>query len=312
MTKGNYNVSRAMTVILLFASLLPPAIGLSAQITLDSEDQFGFALYCMEKGEYYRAVGEFERFIYLFPNNDNIPAAHYLMGVCYLMGAKYESARSVLNDVYRTFPESPFAGKALFLIGETYYKEGIFDEAEGVFKKVMYDFPNSELRNAALYRLGWSRVAEDQWQEAAQFFKQVDKESILYSHSLYLSGASLKGKALPQKNPTTAGIMAAVVPGLGHIYCSRPKDGLVAFLVNGLFIWAAAESFEQDHDVLGGILAFLELGWYSGNIYSAVNSAHKYNRKIKNDFRKGLPDRLDLKFFISGAGDLGLNLGVNF
>jgi hypothetical protein len=67
--------------------------------------------------------------------------------------------------------------------------------------------------------------------------------------------------------------------------------------VNGLFIWAAVQAFQSDQDVLGGILTFIELGFYSGNIYSAVNAAHKYNRKVRNDFRGNLKDRLDLNLF---------------
>lgn len=293
-------------IISIFIFILPPNLVFSKQITLDSDDQFGFARYCMEKGEYYRAIGEFERFIYLFPEDKDIPKAQYLIGFCYLMGGKYESAREVLQEIYRTYAPDPLAGKALFLIGESYYKQGLFVEAEPYFRKVIGDFRDAELIDAAIYRLGWSRMKVDRWQDASQFFIKIDNESYLYPSALTLSEESLRGDDLPQKNPTTAGIMAAVIPGMGHVYCGRPKDGLTAFLINGLFIWAAVESFEHDNDVLGGILTFLELGWYSGNIYSAVNSAHKYNRKVRNDFLKGLADRLDLNLFTSKTGHLGL------
>ena len=65
-------------------------------------------------------------------------------------------------------------------------------------------------------------------------------------------------------------------------------------------------------DVLGGILTFIELGFYSGNIYSAVNAAHKYNRKLQNDFRENLKDRLDLNLFTAGKGQMGLTLTFQF
>ncbi len=44
----------------------------------------------------------------------------------------------------------------------------------------------------------------------------------------------------------------------------------------------------HDLDALGGIITFFELGFYSGNIYSAVSSAHKYNRVEKSKFLKYL------------------------
>lgn len=117
---------------------------------------------------------------------------------------------------------------------------------------------------------------------------------------------------MPSKDPAAAGLMAAVLPGLGHAYCERYKDGLVAFLLNGLFIWAAYEAFEEDHSVLGGILTFLELGWYTGNIYSAVNTAHKYNRAVKNEFLRNLGDELDVGLLTSKQGHLGLALQMRF
>ncbi|MCJ7809422.1 MAG: hypothetical protein MUP26_04080, partial [Desulfobulbaceae bacterium] len=64
--------------------------------------------------------------------------------------------------------------------------------------------------------------------------------------------------------------------------------------------------------VLGGILAFFELGWYAGNIYSAVNGAHKYNRKVRDDFSKSFRDRLDLRILTSRKGPEGVLLTFQF
>lgn len=296
----------------IFLLLFSPDFVLSKQIIIDSDDQFRFAYEYMEKGEYLRAVREFERLIYLFPQDKNVPRAHYLIGFCYLKGKQYESARKVLEHVYKTYSQRPIAGKALFLIGESYYIQGVSDEAELYFEKVIEGDLQSEFKDATLYRLGWSLMKANRWQEASEVFIRVGKTSPLYGHSLDLSGKSLQGERLPRKDPTAAGIIAGIVPGLGHAYCKRYKDGIVAFLLNGLFIWAAVESFDQGNNVLGGILTFLELGWYSGNIYSAVNSAHKYNRKVRNDFRKSLTDRLDLDLFITRHNHLGIALSVRF
>jgi len=88
---------------------------------------------------------------------------------------------------------------------------------------------------------------------------------------------------LKRKNPTTAGLLA-IIPGAGHLYCERKKDALISFLLNGAMIYAAYEAFDHDLDAIGGIITFFELGFYSGNIYSAVSSAHKYNRDEKSRF----------------------------
>ena len=134
----------------------------------------------------------------------------------------------------------------------------------------------------------------------------------MYDNSTILAESSLKGEFLPYKNPTTAGILAGALPGMGHAYCGRYKDGMVALVLNGLFIWAAVESFHQDNPALGSILGFLELGWYSGNIYSAVNSAHKLNRKLKDDYLKSLPDQFRINLMTQRDGTLGLALRFEF
>jgi hypothetical protein len=203
-------------------------------------------------------------------------------------------------------------GKALFLIGESYYEEGLMEEAERYFKKVIEASPGLEMKNKALYRLGWKRLRQDKWEEASKTFMKVKEESPLYAHSRDLSEISLKGNTLPYKNPTTAGVLSGVLPGLGHAYCGRYKDGTVALLLNGLTIWAGLEAFDEDLDVLGGALMFLELGWYSGTIYSAVNSAHKYNRKVRNDFRMNLTERINLGLFSTTDGSPGVALEMDF
>ena len=298
----------AGTIILL--SGISPA--LSGQIIIDGDDQFQFARTYMERGEYDRAVSELERFIHFFPKDSQVPLAHHLIGVCYLKGGRYKDARKVFSRTLRTYPHSPLAGKALFLTGESYYDQGLSVEAEYYFGQVLEIHPSPQLRNAALYRLGWTMMRENRWREASEEFKKVEKGSTFYDRAIELSVESLKGESLPYKDPVVGGVMAGILPGLGHAYVSRYKDAIVAFLLNGLFIWATVESFNNDHNVLGGILAFVEAGWYTGNIYSAVNVAHKWNRKVRNDFRKGLHDRFDLHFLTSKKGPVGLAVTFRF
>jgi tetratricopeptide (TPR) repeat protein len=289
-----------------------PVSLVAAEIILKSEGQFGFALEAMNRKDYLRAVAEFERFVHFFPEDDKVPKARLLIGVCYLKARDFASARKALLEVHNTYDGTLTAGKALFWIGESYFRQKVPVEAERYFSQVIEKYPDPELKNAALYRLGWSRMQESRWEEASHTFNRVEPQSPLFGSSRDLAMKSLQGETLAYKNPRTAGVLAAVLPGLGHAYCERYRDGFVAFLLNGLFIWAAVESFDEEHDVLGGILLFVEAGWYAGNVYSAVNCAHKHNRHVKNEFLRMLPDTLDLDLFTSGKGHYGLVLKVDF
>ena len=282
------------------------------QITISSDDQFNYARTYMEKGAYLRAVAEFERFIRLFPEAPDIPLARYLMGMCYLKAGRNGPARETLSLVSRLDSARPLADKALFLIGESYYLEHKPREAANYFRKVLEKDPSPALKDAASYRLGWAKMRDNRWHEASDSFRRVTRGSPLYDSALELERESPKGMSLPYKSPTNAGVLAGLLPGLGHAYAGRYRSAIVAFLLNGLFIWATVESFHQDHNVLGGVLALVETGWYAGNIYGAVNATHKYNRKMQDDFRKGLKDRFDLHLIASRDGQLGLALTIHF
>lgn len=292
--------------------LLGPSPALAGQIIIDSGEQFELGRTCMEKGQYSRAIVEFERFIHFFPDSPRVLMARYLIGICYLKSDRYEAAREGFFQIIRSEPDTPLAGKALFMVGESYYQQGAPKEAEYYFRQLTEKYPTPELRNQALYRIGWARMKEDRWGDASAFFMKVERGSPLYGSSQELAVQSLKGATLPYKDPAYAGVMAGIIPGMGHAYVSRYKDAAVAFLLNGLFVWAAVEAFNNNNNVLGGILSFFELGWYTGNIYSAVNVAHKYNLKVRNDFRKGLKDCLGLHLLTSKRGAIGLAMTFQF
>jgi tetratricopeptide (TPR) repeat protein len=305
--------TKSLLVLLTFLSalLLYSQSAHCAEITINSEEQFRFAEQTMNKGDYLRAVFEFERFLQFFPEDKKVPKARLLIAQCYLKAKDYESARKILIEVADAYKGTLVGGKAVFLMGESYYEQGLYEEAERYFKAILAVYSEPELRNSAIYRLGWIQMQTGKWQEASETFKTVGAGSLLFPNAQDLSAKSLGGEFLPYKDPTTAGALS-VVPGLGHVYCERYKDGLVAFLLNGLFIWATVEAFHSNQEVLGGILGFVELGFYSGTIYSAVNSAHKHNRKLKQDFLQGLPDAVDLSVFATKEGQIGLALRFTF
>lgn len=300
-----------LLLLLAFVILWAPRPAASQQLVIDADMQFELARSFMDKSDYGRAISEYERFIYFFPKDRRVSLARELIGLCYLDDGKFLDARNVFARSFRADPDSPMAKKALFLTGESYYREGVFDKAENFFGEVLERYPSPSLRNKALYRLGWTRMQGNRWREASEDFKRVEVDSPLFEKARRLSMESLKGEDLPYKDPTTAGVMA-ILPGLGHVYVSRYKDALISFLLNGLFIWATVEAFNHDQNVLGGILAFFEVGWYSGNIYSAVNVTHKWNRKVRDDFRKGLFDHVDIRLLNSGKMPAGLAVSFRF
>jgi len=73
------------------------------------------------------------------------------------------------------------------------------------------------------------------------------------------------------------------------------------------------ESFNNDLPILGGVIAAVELGFYSGSIYSAVNSAHKYNRAQERAFIEGLKKEARPTLSLgASAGGVAASLRIPF
>jgi TM2 domain-containing membrane protein YozV len=132
------------------------------------------------------------------------------------------------------------------------------------------------------------------WQEAATALQQMPSTSSLYPAAQQLAVAGLEGERLPKKSPVLAGILSGVLPGSGQLYNGRRGDALLAFILNGLFIAGTVEAIDHGEFAIAGILSFFEAGWYTGNVYSAVNGAHKYNRQVTESFLQNLENRFRL------------------
>jgi tetratricopeptide (TPR) repeat protein len=300
-----------LTLCLALVSGLIP-IAEAGQVVVSSDEQLAFARSLIKEGKYDLAVIELERLIHFLPEDPKIREARYLIGLSYVLARRYEAAREALLPLIESRVNDGIAEKSLFLMGESYYRQGFYREAGFYFERTLNEHPQPEIKGLSMYRLGWMEMRMDKWEEASRYFSVVEESSFLHRKAQTLVSESLLGKDLPYKSPNAAGVLGAIVPGLGHAYVGRYRDGGLAFVLNGLFIWASVEAFQSDQNVLGGILAFLELGWYSGSVYSAVNATHKYNRRLRDDFLGGLHDEIDLNRIAANSRPIGLVFRIQF
>ena len=257
------------------------------------QKQYNFALSLFNEGEYYRAITEWKRFIFYFPRSDLIDDAHLYIAKTYLMGEKYDDAINKFMDFRETFPDSDLIPECLYLRGTAHFKKEEYHLSRGLFELVKGKYPDSIWAGRGIIMNGWSYAKEGDFRKAGEEIKLegiLDKELRLKAEAL--SNEIRSGERLHRKSPQTAGLLAAVLPGSGHFYLGRYKDGTTAFLLNFSFIWGAVASFQQGNYAVGGILTFFEVGWYTGNIYSAVGAAHKYNKWEEDRFR----DDIEKKF----------------
>jgi tetratricopeptide (TPR) repeat protein len=286
-------ISAILFLMLPALSPIASATPAEGQITISAPEQYHYAVHLMDTEKYAQAAIELERLLHFFPGHTLSDRARLLLGICLTEQNHMEEARAIFAEAAVETHENASAVLAALLTGETYFRQGLLADAMHWFNYARETAESTDLQDAADYRLGWAMLREGRWSEASRAFGSITPGSPLYTDAPVLSKRSVEGLDLPSKNPLTAGILAALVPGLGHAYVTRYRDATVAFLLNALFIWATVECFSEGHDALGAIVGFLELGWYTGNIYSAANVAVKYNTRMQNEFRSSFNDSFD-------------------
>lgn len=193
------------------------------------------------------------------------------------------------------FPEAPEAEPALRGLAGAYAQAGRWDEAAGVLGQLQARRQGPEttlLLGAALYggthytRAAAVLLAPGAGEQAAQLGTLAALRAGLGEN---LPAGARRDLAdayaqLPRKSPGVAGTLAAVLPGAGHLYCDRPRDALVSFLLNAVFLVGTVEGARSGQWAVASILGAFEVGWYTGNIVSALNGAHKWNRREEARF----------------------------
>ena len=100
----------------------------------------------------------------------------------------------------------------------------------------------------------------------------------------------------PRKSPALAGAMSAVIPGSGQMYAEHYKDGLMAFVVNGLFIAGTVAAVDDENYALAAIVGGIGLPFYVGNIYGAATASRKWNMSLSRKLRDDLVLSLDYHY----------------
>jgi tetratricopeptide (TPR) repeat protein len=291
-------------VLSMVTSLWPICAHATGAVVLDPHQQFQFAESYFQRGDYYKAIGEFERFIYFFPEAEKVEHARYKIGLSYLKGEKYAEAIQAFQGVIERYVNSHYAIRSYFGISEANVRRKNYDAALITLANVVRISLDPDVKDEALYRCGWVYLDQGLWEEARRCFNKISPDNRDKYNIEQLMLEIDKEAHLRHKNPTTAGLLA-ILPGAGHVYTERYRDGLVSFLVNGALIFAAYQAFRHEQYALGGIITVVEVGFYAGNIYGAVNSAHKFNRNEEKHFLNYLKDHAKVNLSLQRPQDGG-------
>ena len=228
---------------ILFCALAPSYVLAQTSVVITADQQFEFAEDYFQQGDYYRAVGEYERFIHFFPEEPRVESARYRIGLAYFEGRRFKEAIEPFKGLIEQFHGTELSLKSYLKIAECHVKIGELDEALGTLDDLLRISQDQEVRDATFYRSGWIFLEMDDWEKAQEAFARISPENRDRYRLQALSEEINKKESIKTKRPTTAGLLA-VLPGGGHLYCERYRDALVSFVLNGAMIYAAVEAFE--------------------------------------------------------------------
>ncbi|WP_303721495.1 tol-pal system YbgF family protein [Malonomonas rubra] len=256
-------------------------------------DLFSFAESLAAEKDHYRAITEYKRFLHYYPKDNRVPKAQLAIAKSLLAGERWLKADEALEKVWRNNPASPEAKLARELYARAAFERGDYPTARKRYQSLKKLFPATAA--GCNYNIGRSYLEENRLPEAEKAFAELPSPE-----AEKLEAVIEDFRSLPRKSPPVAGTLSAILPGTGQLYTERPKQAGVAFALNAAFIYGSIEAWNNDNYAVAGILSLFEIGWYGGNIYNAMNNAHKINRAREEQFKQLLQKRGGLSLGFSG------------
>lgn len=245
----------------------------------------GFASHLAQKGDHYRAIGEFERALFLAPDAPESTRWALGIGEAYRLGEQFEAAARHFEHLAETRPEA----KAQALLGAARSWQGARRHESAISRAreaaASFGEGTDEAREAH-YVEGWSLLLAteldpgDRDRQAAEAFRKARGEGLVGEGSERLLEVMPQLEHLPHRSPYVAGFLG-LIPGFGHFYIGEVSTGLSALLWNGLFGWALYEAIRAKNYSLAVVLGLFEVMWYGGSITGAISGAHRFNRDAR-------------------------------
>ena len=253
-----------------------------------------FADFLYEQGDYLRAAGEYQRFLFYQPRESDL--IHYRIALCYRLGDNSEKAIEAFETFLHTYPDSQLANSAHYQIGVSYFLMERFRQSVNYLDAALPRIADVRYRAVSQELIGLSYLMQKECFEADRIFTGLQESQVAEvreSAKLYYNYA-VQGTQLPSRSPFLAGILSTIIPGAGRLYSGRIGDALTSLLTVSLTGWQAYDGFRRDglSSAKGWTLGALSGIFYVGNIYGSVISARVYNQHVADEFLATLSIKL--------------------
>ena len=286
----------ALAILLLWGSPLRAGDGF---IVLTEEVQLRVAEAFLAEKEYYRAITEFKRFLYLFPESERGDQVLLQIGSAYLQGGDPDQAAGSLLSLRDKYPSSPLAARSRYLEGLAVWKGKDRKKAESIFEKLAADEPQSPQAPRALAAAALVRLEDEDAPGAREHLRRLLEAYPDHPWDERVRQADtrlLEYQSLPEKSEVLAGSLSAILPGAGYAYAGDWATGVMSLAVNGAFFAATWTALAQGLEAVGILAGGVGLPFYIGNIYGSALAARKWNQAVKKQTRDKIFSALEFVF----------------
>ena len=276
-----------LIILSIVAIVFPQNVDSSFNSLFQKENVIKFADYLFCEKDYLRSANEYLR-IDKTLRDEKI---NFKIALSFSIVGDYVSAKNIFERIKGSSPyykSSRLELMKIFFLEEKYSELREFFQADND-KKI----PQNELAEKKLYYISYLKdsVEIPSFDDFVKLYDFSEQDEINTLYKMKINP--------PNKNPFSASLLSAIIPGAGKIYTGEISDGIFAFITTGLFSFLAYDNFKAEHDFRGWLFSSLAAMFYAGNIYGSYASAQIYNARIKYEFNLRLDSFLKSKnYFI--------------
>src|SRR5215475_5811978 len=93
-------------------------------VSFSADQLLIFAEQLMREGEYFRAITEYRRFLFYYPDDPRRAMAHFSIGLAFYRGESYVEALQTFQEVTQRYPNTAYGKQAWLWQGESLIKQG--------------------------------------------------------------------------------------------------------------------------------------------------------------------------------------------
>jgi len=241
----------------------------NSQNIFDSLHTAQYASYLFNNQQYNLAITEYERLVFLSPNNEQAKLQ---------LIKSYRKTEQFGNGINRL---DLFQANENFVMtndfSNEYVKLLLLDKQN---LKAEYFIRQSNILNQTQkneYTLSVF-LLDRNYSKSNNFILENKVQTDYYKSLVEISNSA---QNIKYKNPFMAMFLSVFVPGLGKVYTNDWKDGLISIFFIGVNGYQSYRYFDKHgtKSVLGWAFAGISFGFYTGNIYGSFKSAKRYNNR---------------------------------